>query len=167
MEKKQTRLGRQICLEKHSRLSWHRISLIIDGINMTIIVSTSRSSAFLEPKGQRSLSAMVLDSKVHFRVEVRTFNLSLLSPRGGPCFFWIPLTLFLALTRTAMRAQDPPHHPRHTHAQTRSPLGSQGFQTLSPHWGHSVPKGQGSNLLLFSVLPANPSSYIPVPHQTN
>lgn len=167
MEKKRKRLGRQICLEKHSRLSWHRISLIVDGINKTIIVSTSGSSAFLELKGQRSLSAMVLDSKVHIRAEVRTFNLSLLSPRDGPCFFWIPLTLFLAFTRTAMCAQDPPHRPGHTQAQTRSPLGLKGSQTLSPHWGHSVPKSQGSNLLLFSVLPANPSSYILVPVQTN
>lgn len=143
MGKKQTRLGRRICLEKHSRLSWHRISLIIDGINKTIIVSTSGSSAFLEPKGQRSLSAMVLDSKVHIRAEVRNFNLSELSPRGGPCFFGIPLTLFLALTRTAMCAQDLPHRPRHTHAQTRSPLGSQGFPDAFTSLGTQCAKGSG------------------------
>lgn len=157
------RLWRRICLEKRSGMPWHRKSLLVDGINKTIIGSTRGSSAFLEHKGQRqwSLSAMALDPQVYIRVVVRT--LPLLSPRGGPCFFWISLNLFLALTRAALGTQGPyPHTQSSDQIAFRFPRYFHLRVTLSVD---TVCQRVGKQLAALLSATHNPSSHIPGPQR--
>lgn len=144
------RLWRRICLEKHRGLPWHRISLIIDGINQTIIVSTGGSSAFLEPKAQRwqSQSATILDPKVHIS-------------QGWGLLLLIPLNLLLVITRAAGHSALPAPHSYTHRAQSTSPLGSSGFLgpfTLgSLSLGTQCAKRPRKNLVLSLALPITPA----------